>query len=190
MDVSTSGIDGLMIIDPKIFEDDRGYFFEAWNSEKYQSHGIPGPQERFVQDNESRSSKGVLRGLHFQVPPFAQAKLVRVIRGKVMDIAVDMRVGSPTCGKHFFIELSAENKRQMFIPVGFAHGFVALEDETIFAYKTTAKYSQMSDVGIRFDDPELGIAWPITDPIVSEKDRNLPTLAEYLERPVFRFGQC
>lgn len=190
MKITTCDIAGLRVITPKVFVDDRGYFLESWNTEKYQLQGIPGAESHFVQDNESCSSKGVLRGLHFQSPPFAQAKLVRVIQGSVIDIAVDIRVGSPTFGKHFAIELSAENKQQLFIPAGFAHGFLSLLDETIFAYKVTAMYSPSCDGGICFDDPELGISWSIENPLVSEKDRTLPSLAEYLEHPTFRFGEC
>ncbi len=184
MKVERLDIEGLLVLAPKVFCDSRGYFFETFSQIKYEKIGIA---ETFVQDNESESASGVLRGLHFQAPPFAQGKLVRVIAGRVIDVAVDIRVGSPTFGKYASVELSAENKKQFWIPAGFAHGFVALEADTIFAYKVTAPYSQECDGGILWNDPALNIKWPIPAPIVSEKDSHLPSLNEYLKDPKFHY---
>ena len=184
MKVERLGIEGLLVLTPEVFCDSRGYFFETFNQAKYAELGIA---EVFVQDNESESASSVLRGLHFQAPPFAQGKLVRVIAGRVVDVAVDIRVGSPTFGKYAPVELSAENKKQFWIPAGFAHGFVALEAGTIFAYKVTAPYSQECDGGILWNDPALNIQWPIPKPIISEKDNHLQTLEEYLKDPKFHY---
>jgi dTDP-4-dehydrorhamnose 3,5-epimerase len=167
MDVIKTDIEGLLIIQPRIFKDIRGYFFESYNVNSFSSVGI---DEVFIQDNESSSSKGVLRGLHFQKPPFAQGKLVRVVHGKVLDVAVDLRKASPTYGKHYSIELSTQNKTMFWIPPGFAHGFVALEDDTTFTYKCTQVYHQASEGCLLWNDPELNIDWTILNPIVSEKD--------------------
>jgi dTDP-4-dehydrorhamnose 3,5-epimerase len=167
MDVIKTDIEGLLIIQPRIFTDNRGYFFESFNVNSFSSKGI---DQVFIQDNESCSSKGVLRGLHFQKPPFAQGKLVRVVYGKVLDVAVDLRKSSVTYGKHYSIELSAQNKTMFWVPPGFAHGFVALEDDTIFTYKCTNVYHQASEGCLLWNDPLLNIDWRITDPIVSAKD--------------------
>jgi len=160
-----------MIIEPIIFSDNRGYFAETYRKDKLEE--AIGYSIDFVQDNESKSSYGVLRGLHFQLPPFAQSKLVRVIKGKILDVAVDIRKGSPTFGKYVSIELSEENKRMVFIPRGFAHGFVVLSDEAIFSYKVDNYYSKENDCGIAYDDPSLGIDWQLdTDSLkLSEKDQ-------------------
>ena len=171
MQVTQSKLSGLIVIDPEVFGDDRGYFFESFNEETYKSAGLV---ERFVQDNESRSVKGVLRGLHFQEPPYAQGKLVRVARGAVMDVSVDIRKDSPTYGQWVAYELSEHNKRQVWIPPGFAHGFVTLEDDTIFIYKCSSIYKRESESSIRWNDPDLNIDWGISDPIVSEKDKVAP----------------
>ena len=173
MKVVDTGIAGLKVIEPDVHFDDRGYFFETYNSRRFAEAGI---KEVFVQDNESRSGKGVVRGLHWQTGAAAQAKLVRVSRGAALDFAVDIRAGSPTFGRHFTIELSAENKKQLFIPRGFAHGFMVLEDDTVFSYKCDNFYCSKSERGIRFDDPELAIALPdIGVPLLlSEKDRLHP----------------
>lgn len=160
-------IEGLKIIKPKVFEDERGYFFESFNKAKYISNGI---NESFVQDNLSMSQKGVVRGLHFQNPPFAQGKLVQVIQGSVLDVAVDIRKESKTYGKHFSIELNATNKTQFFIPPGFAHGFATLENNTIFSYKCTQPYNKESEGAIFWNDPDLEIDWRVDKPIISEKD--------------------
>ena len=170
-------IDGVFIIEPKVFNDARGYFMEAWKQEEFNQHI---GKVDFIQDNESKSSFGVLRGLHYQKGEMSQAKLVRVIKGKVLDVAVDLRKSSPTFGKHVMVELSEENKRQFFIPRGFAHGFLVLSEEAIFTYKVDNPYSPSTDGGIRWNDPDLGIEWPI-DPakvLTSEKDLNQPFLKD------------
>jgi dTDP-4-dehydrorhamnose 3,5-epimerase len=167
MNISKFDIEGPLLIEPRIFGDERGYFFESYHSEKYKHAGIP---LLFIQDNESKSSAGVLRGLHFQNPPFDQGKLVRVVKGKVMDIAVDIRKNSPTYGKHIAVELTEENKLQLWIPPGFAHGFLSLCDETIFVYKCTNVYNKESEDGILWNDEDLNINWGIENPIVSDKD--------------------
>lgn len=181
MNIIKTEIDGVVIIEPKLFGDARGYFFESWNREKYLEAGI---DCEFIQDNESKSRFGVLRGLHYQAMPYTQAKLVRVISGKVLDVAVDIRKGSPTFGKHVAVELSGENKRQLFIPRGFAHGFAVLSDEVLFAYKCDNTYMPSSERGIRFDDPALGIDWRVKPDqwILSGKDEKNPLFkdAEYL----------
>jgi dTDP-4-dehydrorhamnose 3,5-epimerase len=189
MEIERFDIKGLALLTPDIFRDERGYFFETWSAAKYAELGIPA--DAFVQDNESESIAGTVRGLHFQAPPFAQGKLVRVIVGRVIDVAVDIRFGSPTFGKSVAVELSATNKKQFWIPAGFAHGFATLEPGTIFAYKVTAPYAKECDGGILWNDPALGIPWPTTHvPIVSEKDSQLPTLAEYAKHPSFRSEEC
>lgn len=167
---------GCFIIEPKVLEDHRGYFFESFNQNKF--NDLIGKNIDFVQDNESFSSKGVLRGLHFQIGEYAQAKLVRVVKGTVLDVVVDIRKDSPTFSKHFSIELSEENKTQLFVPRGFAHGFIVLSDTAIFSYKCDNFYNKSSEQGLRFDDPSLGIDWklPPNEFIVSEKDLALPTL--------------
>ena len=167
-----TAISDVYIIEPSVFGDDRGYFLESFNLGKFKENVYP---IKFVQDNESKSSKGVLRGLHFQKPPFNQAKLVRCIEGKVMDVAVDIRKGSPTYGKHVAVELSGENKRQLFVPRGFAHGFSVLSESAVFAYKVDNTYNPESDSGVRYDDQELNIDWGLTKEEVqlSEKDKNL-----------------
>ena len=177
-------ISDLIIIEPTVFGDARGYFLESYNQKKFEE--VVG-KTSFVQDNESKSSKGVLRGLHFQKPPFNQAKLVRCIEGRVMDVAVDIRKGSPTYGKHVAIELTGENKRQLFVPRGFAHGFSVLSDSAVFAYKVDNTYAPESDSGIRYDDKELNIDWGLNKEEVqlSVKDKNL-TFFKDLDSP-FKF---
>jgi len=171
-------IPDVIVIEPKVHGDRRGYFVETYRQDKLEK--FAGYRIDFCQDNESRSSRGVLRGLHYQLPPAAQTKLVRVIRGRVLDVAVDIRRGSPTFGKHVAVELSGENKRQMLVPRGFAHGFVVLEDDTVFAYKVDSYYSPENDRGIAFDDPALGIDWlvPKAELLLSAKDRVQPKLDE------------
>ena len=171
-------IEGLLIIEPSLFRDDRGYFLESYNKKKFEeAFG----KISFVQDNETKSSKGVLRGLHFQKPPYAQAKLVRCIEGKVLDVAVDIRYGSVTYGQHFIIELSGENKKQVFIPRGFAHGFVVLSNSAIVSYKVDNSYNAAYDSGIRWDDPLLNIQWKMNvgEILISEKDSKLPFFSEF-----------
>ncbi len=168
-------IQDLLIIQPKVWEDERGYFFESYSRELLHDAGIDAD---FVQDNQSLSQKGALRGLHFQASPFAQGKLVRVIQGKVLDVAVDLRKNSSTFGDHMTIELSAENHSMFWIPPGFAHGFLTLEDQTIFTYKVSNLYNKASEGGILWNDPDLNIDWKInpTEVILSEKDKLLPRL--------------
>lgn len=173
MQIKTTPIGGLIIIEPQIFNDPRGYFYESYNKDKMVAAGIP---FEFIQDNQSLSQKGIVRGLHFQAPPFAQGKLVRVIQGAVMDVVVDIRKNSPTYGQHFSIELTAENKTMFFIPPGFAHGFETLEDNTIFLYKCTNVYHKESEGGLLWNDSNLGIKWQSTEPLVSDKDKILPNL--------------
>ena len=172
-----TNIKDLFIIQPKVWEDERGYFFESYSQKLLQDAGI---EADFVQDNQSLSQKGALRGLHFQAPPFAQGKLVRVIQGKVLDVAVDLRKNSPTFGKHMSIELSAENHSMFWIPPGFAHGFLTLEDKTIFTYKVSNLYDKASEDGILWNDPDLNIDWKIDahEVILSEKDKLLPRLKD------------
>ncbi|WP_298451702.1 dTDP-4-dehydrorhamnose 3,5-epimerase [uncultured Prevotella sp.] len=162
-------IDGVFIIEPKIFNDSRGYFFEAFKYPDFEKNIGP---VSFIQDNESKSCRGVLRGLHYQKGSYSQAKLVRVIKGCVLDVAVDLRSGSATFGKHVMVELSDENKRQFFIPRGFAHGFLVLSDEAIFTYKVDNEYSPENEASIRFDDPDLNIKWPMksSEILTSKKD--------------------
>ena len=176
MKVIDAGLEGLKIIEPDVFGDARGWFCEQYNAARYKAAGIAAD---FVQDNESLSSKGVVRGLHWQAAPHTQAKLVRVIRGAAWDVAVDIRKGSPTFGKHVSVVLSGENRKQFFIPRGFAHGFIVLEDDTLFSYKCDNLYCAAADRGMRFDDPALGIEWPKVDVELrlSEKDRRHPLLA-------------
>ena len=171
MNVIKTDIEGVVIIEPRIFGDPRGYFFESFSQRDFDAQVRT---VRFVQDNESRSCYGVLRGLHFQKPPFTQSKLVRVIRGTVLDVAVDIRQGSPTFGKHVAVELSGENHLQFFVPRGFAHGFSVLSDEAVFQYKCDNFYAPQSEGALAWDDPDLGIDWrlPSGSVILSEKDRH------------------
>ena len=168
MNIIKPDIEGLLIITPRVFEDERGAFFESFNSQQF--NDVVGTEVNFVQDNQSVSQKGVLRGLHFQSPPFGQGKLVRVIKGSVIDIAVDIRKNSSTYGDYVAVELSADNKEQFWIPEGFAHGFVALEDETTFLYKCTNYYAPQYEGTLLWNDPMLNIDWGISNPIISEKD--------------------
>jgi dTDP-4-dehydrorhamnose 3,5-epimerase len=173
---------GVVIVEPAVFGDDRGWFYESFNEPKFhaglQSLGLPAPRP-FVQDNHSKSAAGVLRGLHYQLPPHPQGKLVRVVRGRVWDVAVDIRQGSATFGRWVGVELSEANRRQLWIPEGFAHGFLSLEDGTEFLYKTTDVYAKDCERAIRWDDPQLGIAWPLEGraPSLAAKDAAAPDLA-------------
>ena len=173
MNIVETGIPGLVVIEPRVFEDDRGYFFETFQQERYREAGIEGP---FIQDNESRSVKGVVRGLHFQLGDAAQAKLVRVIQGSVYDVAVDLRKGSPTFGKWFGIELNDNNKKQLYVPRGFAHGFSVLSETAIFTYKCDNLYNREAESSINPFDKTLGINWQVKEEeaLVSEKDKNAP----------------
>lgn len=178
MEVIKTDIEGVVIIEPKIFGDERGYFFESFNAAEFAEK--VGVNTVFVQDNESKSKYGVLRGLHFQKGRYAQSKLVRVVEGRVIDVAVDIRRGSPTFGKHVAVELTKENKRQLFIPRGFAHGFAVLSEEAVFQYKCDNLYAPAHEGAIAWNDPTIGIDWHIRpeEAILSEKDKNHPTLDE------------
>ena len=177
MEFKKTDIEGVYVIEPRVFNDARGYFFEAWKKAEFESNI---GHVDFIQDNESKSGYGVLRGLHYQKGEFSQAKLVRVIQGKVLDVAVDIRKSSPTFGKYVMVELNDENKRQFFIPRGFAHGFLVLSPEAVFTYKVDNVYAPQAEAGIRWDDPELAIQWPI-DPkevLTSDKDLHQPLLKD------------
>ncbi len=182
MNVLPTDIPGVLILEPRVFEDARGYFFESFSQREFDAKVIPilGHPVHFVQDNESMSAYGVVRGLHFQRPPFAQSKLVRCVRGRVLDVAVDIRRGSPTFGQHVAVELSEDNHRQFFIPKGFAHGFAVLSETAVFQYKCDEFYHPEADAGIQLLDPALGIDWriPLESAILSDKDRRQPLLAD------------
>lgn len=180
MNVIKTDIEGLVVLEPRVFGDSRGYFFESFNARTFEEAV---GNVNFVQDNESKSSYGVVRGLHFQKPPHAQAKLVRVVKGKVMDVAVDLRKGSPTFGKYVAVELSEDNHRQVFIPRGFAHGFSVLSDEVIFQYKCDNYYAPESEGAVAWDDPDLAIDWrvPADKVLLSEKDKKHPFLKDILD---------
>ncbi len=171
--------EGLFVIKPKIFGDSRGYFFESFNQNNFEKNGI---NCYFIQDNQSLSNKNIVRGLHFQNPPFAQDKLVRVINGKVLDVVVDIRKDSKTYGKHFSIELSEENKAMLFIPKGFAHGFASLEDNTIFSYKCSNFYNIESESGLMWNDSHFNIDWQVENPILSEKDMNYNSFENFISK--------
>ena len=177
MEYIETDIKGVYVIEPRVFHDARGYFMETWKQAEFEEYI---GKVQFIQDNESKSSYGVLRGLHYQKGDASQAKLVRVIKGRVLDVAVDIRRSSPTFGKHVMVELSEDNKRQFYIPRGFAHGFLVLSDEAIFIYKVDNSYAPQQDAGIRWNDPELGIEWPIDpkDVQTSEKDLRQPLLKD------------
>ena len=177
MNVIKTAIDGVFILEPRLFEDARGYFFESFNQREFEEKVAP---VVFVQDNESKSSYGVVRGLHYQKPPYTQSKLVRVVKGAVLDVAVDVREGSPTFGQHVAVELTGENHRQFFIPRGFLHGFSVLSEEVVFQYKCDNFYVPASEGAVAWDDPDLGIDWriPAEQVILSEKDRHHPRLKD------------
>lgn len=183
MEIIQTDIEGVLIIEPRVFDDARGYFLESFSQREFDDKVAPilGHSVHFVQDNESMSSYGVMRGLHFQRPPFTQSKLVRCVKGAVLDIAVDIRKGSPTFGRHVAVELTEDNHRQFFVPRGFAHGFAVLSDTAIFQYKCDEFYHPEADGGISIQDPSLGIDWriPAEKAILSEKDTKHPTLAEF-----------
>lgn len=179
MKVIKTKLEGVVIIEPQVFFDDRGYFFESFSQQRFNEQVAP---ITFIQDNESKSSYGVLRGLHFQKPPFAQSKLVRVVKGKVLDVAVDLRKGSPSFGQYESVVLSEENKRQFFIPQGFAHGFAVLSEEAIFQYKCDNYYAPQSEGSVRWNDPTIAIDWqlPEKDIILSAKDEKAPLLSQLI----------
>lgn len=177
MKITKTALDGVVIIEPQVFEDARGYFFESWNKAKLEEAGL---NYDFIQDNQSKSCYGTIRGIHFQKGEFSQAKLVRVLQGTVLDVAVDLRKDSKTFGKHVAVELSAENNRQLMIPRGFGHGFSVLTPTAVFAYKCDNVYDKASEAGIRFDDPALGIDWKVKpeEAVLSDKDKILPFLKD------------
>lgn len=177
MEIIDQPLKGLFVLKQKAFGDERGFFMETFR--KAQFNDLVGQETTFVQDNLSKSSKNVLRGMHFQAPPYAQGKLITVLTGSVLDVVVDIRKNSPTYGSSFAIELNDTNKQFLFVPEGFAHGFCTLEDETLFMYKCTAYYNKESEGAFRWDDPTLDLPWGITDPVVSEKDRNAPLFSEF-----------
>ena len=174
MKVTPCELSGLLLIEPRVFSDPRGFFMESWNRRSYAEHGL---EADFVQDNFSSSCRGTLRGLHFQ-NPHAQGKLVSVLEGEIFDVAVDLRRRSPTFARWYATNLSAENHRQFFVPPGFAHGFLVLSETALFHYKCTKFYSPADELALRWDDPELGIAWPLANPVLSAKDARAPRLAE------------
>lgn len=175
MKITETKFPGMLLIEPAVFGDERGYFFESYNAAEFRKAGL---EMEFLQDNESKSGKGVLRGLHFQEPPYEQGKLVRVNRGAVLDVTVDIRKNSPTYGEWTAFELTEKNKHMLWIPAGFAHGFLTLEDDTVFIYKCTNVYRKDAENSIRWDDPHLNVDWGISDPIVSEKDKVAPLFSE------------
>lgn len=177
MQIETTPFEGLLIIRPRVFGDERGYFFESWNEDAFRNAGIRLP---FRQDNQSASGKNVLRGLHFQTPPYEQGKLVRVISGAVLDVAVDLRRGQPTYGQHFKLVIDDHEKLMLFIPPGFAHGFKTLEDNTVFFYKCTQVFQREHDSAIRWNDPDLNIDWEVSDPILSEKDQKAQFFKDFV----------
>ncbi len=177
MIIEKTFIEGLLVIKPKVFEDSRGYFFESYSQKTLETAGL---KEQFVQDNQSLSQKGVLRGLHLQKPPHAQGKLVRVIKGAVLDVAVDIRKGSPTYGKYYSIELNEQNKTMFWIPAGFAHGFLTLEDDTIFHYKCTNYYNKESEASVLWNDNDINVNWNISNPLLSEKDLTGTPLKDFI----------
>jgi dTDP-4-dehydrorhamnose 3,5-epimerase len=185
MNILETSLHGLKIVEPKIYGDSRGYFLETWSRKRYAEVGI---DVEFVQDNLSFSSFGVIRGLHFQYPPDTQGKLVYVLQGEVFDVAVDIRKDSPTFGKWEGVVLSDENKRQVYVPEGFAHGFCVLSETVLFAYKCTAFYNPQAEGGILWNDPGIGIKWPVSDPILSDKDAKYPLLKDWARESVPDWG--
>lgn len=183
MKIIETPIPGLLEIEPAVFGDERGYFYESYNKEAFAKAGIT---EEFVQDNQSFSAKGVLRGLHFQNPPYAQGKLVRVIQGAVLDVALDIRQGSPTYGQFHSVKLTGQNKKMFWVPPGFAHGFATLEDDTVFAYKCTNLYNKESEGSVLWNDPQLGIDWGLENPSLSEKDQQAAPLSELRSKFYYR----
>jgi dTDP-4-dehydrorhamnose 3,5-epimerase len=186
MQIDTTDLPSVLVITPRVFKDARGFFFESYNAEQFEARGI---DTVFVQDNHSHSTRGTLRGLHFQLPPMAQNKLVRCARGTIWDVAVDIREGSPTFGRWVGVELSAENFRQLYVPSGFAHGFCVLSDEAEVLYKASAVYSPAHERSIAWDDPAIGIAWPLAEPLVSDRDRRAESLAGYLAGTPFVYEE-
>ena len=185
MHVTPTKLDGVVVIDHDFFRDERGFFIENYHRQRFAEHGI---DYEFVQDNHSRSGAKVLRGLHYQDATAPMGKLVRCTAGRVLDVAVDIRAGSPTFGQWVAVELSADNMRQIMVPPGFAHGFVTLSDCAEVQYKCTGFYAQAAEGGLLWNDPDIGIEWPIPDPVLSQRDQNGTRLAQYLERPAFVYS--
>ena len=179
MEVSNTNISGVLIISPSVFEDERGYFYESYNKAIFEKNGII---EEFIQDNQSKSNKGVLRGMHFQNPPYAQSKLVRVIKGSVLDVALDIRKNSPTYGKYFSLIIDEYEKKMLYIPVGFAHGFLTLEDNTIFSYKCSKSYNKEAEDTLLWNDQNLNIAWNTANPTISDKDKKGKTFSNFISK--------
>lgn len=186
MNIEATSLPGVLIFTPRVFKDTRGFFYESYNCEIWRAAGI---DTVFVQDNHSRSVRHTVRALHFQLPPAAQVKLVRVARGAVWDVAVDIRKGSPTFGQWAGVELSEDNYKQLYIPEGFAHGFCVLSDVAEVLYKTSHVYAPASEQGIRWDDPGIGILWPTDEPVLSERDGRAQSLAEYLDKTPFVYRE-
>lgn len=182
--VSKTQLEGVVTIDTDFFRDERGFFIEVWHKERYAEHGL---RCDFVQDNHSRSARKVLRGFHYQGATAPMGKLVRCTLGTVLDVAVDLRVGSPTLGKWVGVELSAENMRQIMVPEGFGHAFVTLSEFAEVQYKCTGVYAPAAEGGVAWNDPEIGVEWPFADPVLSARDQSAPSLRQYLERPAFRY---
>jgi len=180
MQVVKTRFEGLIEFIPEVFHDNRGWFYEYYTEREFSKHGIT---HSFVQDNQSFTRKGCIRGLHLQLPPAAQAKLVSVITGRILDVVVDLRAGSPTFGQHYTCEMDGNRHNMMYVPAGFAHGFAALED-TVFFYKCSDYYSRENEAGVKWDDPELAIKWPIENPVVSSKDQALPSFEEFMRKSV------
>ena len=180
MQVVKTRFEGLIEFIPEVFHDNRGWFYEYYTEREFSKHGIT---HSFVQDNQSFTRKGCIRGLHLQLPPAAQAKLVSVITGRILDVVVDLRSGSPTFGQHYTCEMDGNRHNMMYVPAGFAHGFAALED-TVFFYKCSDYYSRENEAGVKWDDPELAIKWPIENPVVSSKDQALPSFEEFMRKSV------
>jgi len=176
MQVSKTPIEGLLVIHPKVFQDERGYFYEPYNKKTFNEAGIT---DEFVQDNQSCSQKDVLRGLHFQNPPYVQSKLLRVVQGSILDVAVDIRKSSPTYGKYYEIVLSAKNKTLFYVPAGFAHGFLTLEDHTVLMYKCSGFYNKAAEDALIWNDPDIHINWGVSNPILSEKDKNAKKIKDF-----------
>jgi dTDP-4-dehydrorhamnose 3,5-epimerase len=185
MSIETTSLPGVLIFTPRVFKDTRGFFCESYNYDVWRAAGI---ETIFVQDNHSRSVRHTIRGLHFQLPPAAQVKLLRVVRGAVWDVAVDIRKGSPTLGRWVGVELTEDNFRQLYIPEGFAHGFCVLSESADVLYKTSCVYSPGHEQGIRWNDPAVSIPWPAGEPLLSDRDRQSQSLAEYLEKTPFVYG--
>lgn len=186
MNIIKTNLEGVLLIEPDVFYDQRGFFFESYNQKKYYDLGI---NAKFVQDNISKSSKGTIRGLHYQIGENAQGKLCSVISGRVLDVAIDIQVGSPTFGNFYAVELDGEKKNQLWIPPGFAHGFSVLSDEVIFSYKCTNLYDKSAERAIRFNDPEINIDWQVENPIISEKDLKAPFLNQLTKNDLFTYSK-